>query len=103
MTTSHMLLLWGALGTVTLTGARVLGDMRELLLSQVGELSPPGPGVPTSALLETRLPVHSPVPHRESPVSPSHLLAGVLRLQTGALMPTYVGSGELDSSPLFTP
>ena len=82
-----MLLLWGLRGVVTLTG-----DMRELLLSQVGELSPPGPGVPTSALLETRLPVHSPVPHRESPVSPSHLATGVLELQTCTTTSGFMGS-----------
>jgi hypothetical protein len=33
----------GAVGMVT--GARVPGDMRELLLSLKGELSPPGPRV----------------------------------------------------------
>jgi hypothetical protein len=44
MTASHASLL-GAEGVITLTGARVPGDMRELLPSHVGELSPPGPGV----------------------------------------------------------
>ena len=34
----------GAVGVVTLTGARVPGDMRELPF-HVGELSPLGPGV----------------------------------------------------------
>ena len=47
MTTNHASV--GAEGTVTLTGARVPGDMRELLPSHVGELSPPGPRVQTSA------------------------------------------------------
>ena len=36
----------GAVGAVTSTGALSTGDMRELLPSHVGELSPPGPGVP---------------------------------------------------------
>jgi hypothetical protein len=44
MTTNHASPV-GAEGVVTLTGARVPGDMRELLLFHVGELSPPGPGV----------------------------------------------------------
>ena len=44
MTDNHASLV-GAEGAVTLTGARVPGDMRELLPSHVGELSPPGPGV----------------------------------------------------------
>ena len=48
MTTNHASLV-GADGAVTSTGARVPGDMRELLPSHVGELSPPGPGVQTSA------------------------------------------------------
>ena len=48
MTTNHASPV-GAEGTVTLTGARVPGDMRELLPSHVGELSPPGPRVQTSA------------------------------------------------------
>ena len=43
MTTNHASLV-EAVGAVTLTGARVPGDMRELL-SNVGELSPPGPGI----------------------------------------------------------
>ena len=61
MTTNHVSLV-GAVGAVTLTGARVPGDMRELLPSHVGELSPPGPRVQTSAQLETRLSVYSPMP-----------------------------------------
>ena len=44
MTTNHASLV-GAEGVVTSTGARVPGDMRELLPSHVGELSPLGPGV----------------------------------------------------------
>ena len=44
MTTNHASLV-GAEGAVTLTGARVPGDMRELLLSHVGELSARGPRV----------------------------------------------------------
>ena len=39
-----MLLLWGLWGVVTLKGARVPGDMRELPF-HVGELSPLGPGI----------------------------------------------------------
>jgi hypothetical protein len=38
-------------------GSQGPGDMRELLPSHVGELSPLGPGVQTSARLETRLSV----------------------------------------------
>jgi hypothetical protein len=38
--------------------------MRELLLSHVGELSPPGPGVRSSARLEIRLSLHSPMPNK---------------------------------------
>jgi hypothetical protein len=53
MTTNHGSLV-GAEEAVTSTGARVPGDMRELLLSHVGELSPLGPGVQTSTRLETR-------------------------------------------------
>lgn len=37
--------------------------MREFLPSYVGELSPPGPRVQTSARLETSLSVYSPMPH----------------------------------------
>ena len=37
--------LVGAEGAVTSTGARVPGDVRELLPSHVGELLPPVPGV----------------------------------------------------------
>ena len=48
---------------VTSTGALSPGDMRELLPSHVGELSPPGPRVQTSTRLETRLSVCSPIPH----------------------------------------
>ena len=44
MTTNHASLV-GAEGAVTLTGARVPGDMRELLPSHVSELSPLGPGI----------------------------------------------------------
>jgi hypothetical protein len=44
MTASHASLV-GAEGVVTSTGASVPGDMRELLQSHIGELSPPGPGV----------------------------------------------------------
>jgi len=40
-----MLLLWGAVGVVTSTGARVPGAMRELLQPHVGELSSSGPRV----------------------------------------------------------
>jgi hypothetical protein len=43
VTTNHASLA-GAEGAVTSTGAGVPGDMRELL-SNVGELSPQGPGV----------------------------------------------------------
>jgi hypothetical protein len=39
--------------------------MREFLPSHVGELSPPGPGIQTSAQLEIRLVVYSPMPHRK--------------------------------------
>ena len=48
MTASHASHV-GTVGVVTWTGARVPGDMRELLLSHVDELSPPGPRVPISA------------------------------------------------------
>jgi hypothetical protein len=51
----------GALGVVTSTGALSPGDTRELLLSHVGELSLLGPGVQTSARLETSLSLHSPL------------------------------------------
>ena len=44
MITNHASLV-GAEGAVTSKGAWVPGDMRELLLSHVGELSPPGPRV----------------------------------------------------------
>jgi hypothetical protein len=59
-----MLLLWGADRAVTSTGARVPGDMRELLPSHEGELSPSSPRVHTSAQLETRLSEHSTMPYR---------------------------------------
>ena len=61
MTKSHASLV-GTEGVVTSTEARVPGDMREFLPSYVGELSPPGPRVQTSAQLEARLPVYSPMP-----------------------------------------
>jgi hypothetical protein len=44
VTKSHAYLV-GAEGVVTSTGSRAPGDMRELLPSPVGELSPPGPRV----------------------------------------------------------
>jgi hypothetical protein len=44
VTTNHASLV-GAEGVVTSTGATVPGDMRELLLSHVGELSSLGPRV----------------------------------------------------------
>ena len=50
MTTSHASPV-GDEGAVTSTGARSVGDIRELLPSHVGELSPSGPGVQTSAHL----------------------------------------------------
>ena len=55
----------GAVGAVILTGSRGSGDMRECLLSHVGgdyhlQISL---GFKTSAQLETRLSVHSPLPH----------------------------------------
>jgi hypothetical protein len=51
----------GAVGVVTSTGARGPGDMREYLLSHVGgNYHHRGS---TSAQLETRLSVHSPLPH----------------------------------------
>jgi hypothetical protein len=52
VTTNHASFV-GAEGEVTSMGARVPGDMLELLPSHVGELSPLGPRV--SARLETRL------------------------------------------------
>ena len=47
MTTSHASPVGavGAVGVVTSTGARVPGDMREILPSHVGELSPRGPRI----------------------------------------------------------
>ena len=71
MTDSHTPLLVvvvvvvvGAVGVVTSTGARGPGDMREHLLSHVGELSPPGSTrVQTSTGLETRPAVYSPLSH----------------------------------------
>ena len=54
----------GAVGEVTLTGVRVPGDTRELLPSHVGELSPPGPGVPQpSSTGDQTVCVCSPMPH----------------------------------------
>jgi hypothetical protein len=61
VTANHASLV-GAEWVVTLTAARVPGDMRELP-SHVGELSPPGPGGQSSGQLETRLSVYSPMPH----------------------------------------
>jgi hypothetical protein len=63
VTTNHASLV-GAEGVVTSTGALNPGDRRELLLSYVGEFSTQGPVVQTSARLQTRLSVHSPMPHR---------------------------------------
>ena len=61
MTTNHASLV-GAVGVVTSTGARVPGDMRVHLPSHVGELSPLGfSRIQTSARLETRPSVYSPV------------------------------------------
>jgi hypothetical protein len=56
----------GAVGAVTLTGARGPGDMVKCLLSHVGgNYHPSGTtGFKTSAQLETRLSGHSPLPHR---------------------------------------
>ena len=62
MTTNHASLV-GADRAVTLTGARVPGNMRELP-SHVGELSSPGPGVPHLSSTENQMSVHSPMPHR---------------------------------------
>jgi hypothetical protein len=57
VTTSHTSPV-GAVGVVTSTEALGPGDMREHLLSHVGELSPSGStGVQTSAQLETRMSV----------------------------------------------
>jgi hypothetical protein len=58
-----MLLLWGAKGVVTSTGARVPGDKRELFPSHVGELSPPGPGDQHLVSSGNRLSVYSPMPN----------------------------------------
>jgi hypothetical protein len=52
--------LVGSVGLIT--GTKFPGD-RELLPSYVTELSPPGPGFQTSARLETRLSLHSPMPN----------------------------------------
>jgi hypothetical protein len=65
VTTGHVSPV-GAVGTVTWTGALVPGDMRELLPFHVGELSPPGPKVQTSAQLNSRLSVYSLMPHSPS-------------------------------------
>ena len=56
------------MGAVTSTGARGPGDMIECLLSHVGgNHHPPGPpGVKTYVRLESRLSVHSSLPHRFS-------------------------------------
>jgi hypothetical protein len=62
MTTSHASPV-GAVGAVTSIGALSPGDMWEYLPCYIGELSPLGPRVQTSALLETRLSVYSPMPH----------------------------------------
>ena len=55
----------GAVEVVTLTGARGPGDMREHLLSHVGGNYHHwvSPGFTTSARLEIRLSVHSPILH----------------------------------------
>jgi hypothetical protein len=71
-----MLLLWVLWGVITSTGARVPGDMRELLLCHVGKLSPPGPRVQTSAQLETRLSLHSPMPPKMGLHETGNLLQG---------------------------
>jgi hypothetical protein len=65
MTASHILLLWGAMGAVTSTGAGGPGDMVERLQSHVGEITTHWVplGFKTSAQLETRLSMHSPLPH----------------------------------------
>jgi hypothetical protein len=62
--TNNLVFLVGAEGTVTLTEARVPGEMRELLPSHIGKLSPSGPWVQTSTLLETRLTVYRPIPDK---------------------------------------
>jgi hypothetical protein len=58
-------------GMVTLTGARGPGNMRERLLSHVGENYHHWvlPGSMTSTPLETSLSVHSPLPHTHPPLS----------------------------------
>jgi hypothetical protein len=53
----------GTVGAVTMTGARVTVDLRERQLCNVGEISPLVPRVQTSARLETRLSVYSPLPN----------------------------------------
>jgi hypothetical protein len=55
----------GAVGAVTSTGARGLGDMRELLPFHVGENyhHRVSPRFMASARLETRPSVHIPLPH----------------------------------------
>jgi hypothetical protein len=64
MTTSHTSPV-GAVGAVTLTEARSPGDMRERLPSHVGGNYHHGvPGFYLSTRLETRLSVHSPMPHK---------------------------------------
>ena len=53
-----------AVGAVTSTGARGSGDMIECLPSHVGgNYHPPGPTGVQDFRLETRLSVHSPLPH----------------------------------------
>jgi hypothetical protein len=63
MITSHMLLLWG-LWAVTSTEARSPRDMRECLLSHIGELSPFkfywGSDLNSTG---DQLSMHSPLPH----------------------------------------
>jgi hypothetical protein len=58
----------GVVGVITLTGARGPGDMKECLPSHVGgNYHPSGSmGFKTSAQLETRLSIHSPLPHNWS-------------------------------------
>jgi hypothetical protein len=55
----------GAVGAVSSTGARGPGDMRECLLSHVGKnyQHQVSPAFHTSAQLETKLSVHSLLPH----------------------------------------
>jgi hypothetical protein len=72
---------------VTLTGARVPGDMRERLLSHVGgNYHHLVPGFHTSAQLETRLSVNSLLPHRTAPMQ--GCLASMLRHVHAQLVPS---------------